>query len=87
MIFVIDVGNTNITMGVFDENEIKAKFRLTTQINRTSDEYGLFVSDLLNLKGINKDDIETVAISSVVPRVNYSLASGIRKYLGLIPLN
>lgn len=87
MIFVIDVGNTNITMGVFDEDEIKAKFRLTTQINRTSDEYGLFVADLLNLKGINKENIDTVAISSVVPRVNYSLVSGIKKYLGLVPLN
>ena len=50
MIFVIDVGNTNITMGVFKENELKAKFRLTTQINRTSDEYGLYIADLLNLK-------------------------------------
>ena len=87
MIFVIDVGNTNITMGVFDNDEIKAKFRLTTQINRTSDEYGLFVADLLNLKRINKDDIETVVISSVVPRVNYSLALGIKKYLDLMPLN
>ncbi|HHT87450.1 MAG TPA: type III pantothenate kinase [Clostridiales bacterium] len=87
MIFVIDVGNTNITMGVFKENELKAKFRLTTQINRTSDEYGLYIADLLNLKGINKESIDTVAISSVVPRVNYSLNSGIRKYLGIIPIN
>lgn len=87
MVFVIDVGNTNITMGVFDDDEVKAKIRLTTQINRTSDEYGLFLVDLLNLKGINKDDIDTVAISSVVPRVNYSLISGIKKYLGLVPIS
>ncbi len=87
MIFVIDVGNTNITMGVFDNDEIKAKFRLTTQINRTSDEYGLFVADLLNLKGIDKEDIDTVAISSVVPRVMYSLTSGIKKYLDLTAIN
>lgn len=86
MIFVIDVGNTSITMGVFDEDELLAKFRLTTQTNRTSDEYGLFIVDLLTLKGINKDDISTVAISSVVPRVNYSLVSGIKKYLGLTPI-
>jgi type III pantothenate kinase len=87
MIFVIDVGNTNITMGVFDKNDIKARFRLTTQINRTSDEFGLLVTDLLNLKKINKDDIDTVAISSVVPRINYSLMLGIRKYLDIIPIN
>lgn len=87
MIFVIDVGNTNITMGVFENNDIKAKFRLTTQINRTSDEYGLFIADLLGLKKIDKNDIETVVIASVVPRVNYSLALGIKKYLGLVPIN
>ncbi len=87
MVFVIDVGNTNITMGIFEGNEIKAKFRLTTQINRTSDEYGLFLADLINLKGINKEDIKTVVMSSVVPRVMYSLTSGIRKYIGLIPIN
>ena len=86
MILVIDVGNTNITMGVFEGNDIRAKFRLTTQINRTSDEYGLYVADLLNLKGIDKEDIEAVVVSSVVPRVMYSLNSGIRKYLGLTPL-
>lgn len=86
MILVIDVGNTNIVMGVFDDNDIKAKFRLTTQINRTSDEYGLFIADLLKLKDIRMEDIEYVAISSVVPRIMYSLTSAIRKYLGLTPL-
>lgn len=87
MIFAIDVGNTNMTMGVFDGDDIKAKIRMTTQINRTSDEYGLFLTDLLNLKGICKEDIDTVIISSVVPRIMYSLTSGIKKYLGLTPLN
>lgn len=86
MIFVIDVGNTNITMGVFEGDEIAAKFRLTTQINRTSDEYGLILADLLNLKKVSIEDISTVVISSVVPRVMYSLTSGIKKYLGLTPL-
>lgn len=87
MILVIDVGNTNITMGVFEGDDIKAKFRLTTQTNRTSDEYGLYVADLLKLRGIDKKDIEAVTISSVVPRVMYSLNLGIKKYLGLTTLN
>jgi len=86
MILAIDVGNTNITMGIFEGNEIKARFRLTTQITRTSDEYGLCIADLLQLKDINKEDIVTVAIASVVPRVMYSLVSAIKKYLGLSPL-
>lgn len=87
MILVIDVGNSNITMGVFEGNDIKAKFRLTTQTNRTSDEYGLYVADLLKLREIDKMNIESIIISSVVPRVMYSLNSGIRKYLGLTPLS
>jgi len=86
MIFVIDVGNTNITMGVFDGDEIIAKFRLTTQINRTSDEYGLILTDLLNINKVGIDAIDTVIISSVVPRVMYSLTSSIKKYLGLTPI-
>ncbi len=87
MIFVIDVGNTNITLGVFDGDELKAKFRLTTQINRTSDEYGLLISDLLSLRNIDREDVECVVISSVVPRVNYSLNLGIKKYLELNAIN
>ena len=87
MVFVIDVGNTNIIMGVFDGNDLKAKFTLTTQVNRSSDEFGLYIVDLLKLKGIDKEDINTVAISSVVPRVNYSLSLGISKYLGLTPIS
>ena len=87
MIFVIDVGNTNITMGVFDKDEIIAKFRLTTQINRTSDEYGLILTDLLNIKKVSIAAIDTAIISSVVPRVMYSLTSAIKKYLGVTPLN
>jgi len=87
MIFVIDVGNTNITMGVFDGDDIIAKFRLTTQINRTSDEYGLILTDLLNIRKVSIEAIDTVVIASVVPRVMYSLTSGIKKYLGLTPLN
>lgn len=86
MIFVIDVGNTNITMGVFDGDEIIAKFRLTTQINRTSDEYGLILTDLLTIRKVSIEAIDSIVISSVVPRVMYSLTSGIKKYLGLTPL-
>lgn len=86
MILAIDVGNTNICMGIFEGNDIKARFRLTTQTTRTSDEYGLCLADLLQLNRINKEDIDTVAIASVVPRVMYSLVSAIKKYIGLNPL-
>ncbi len=86
MILVIDVGNTNITIGVIEESEIKSTFRLTTSIARTSDEYGLLICDLLNTKNISNSEITSVAIASVVPKIMHSLASAIIKYLGLTPL-
>ena len=75
MLLVIDVGNTHITLGVFDKKELVGTFRLTTRQNRTSDEYGIFMCDVLKYQGINKDEIEDVIISSVVPDVMHSLIS------------
>lgn len=86
MLLVIDVGNTNITLGVFDGVNLVANFRLTTAIVRTSDEYGLLLCDLLRTKNIKKEDIDSVTISSVVPKVMYSLTSGIIKYIGVTPM-
>lgn len=86
MLLVIDVGNTNITLGVFEEVNLKASFRLTTNTNRTSDEYGLVLCDLLKARNINIEDITSVTIASVVPKLMHSLSSGIIKYLGITPL-
>ena len=57
MLLVIDVGNTHITLGVFKEKELVGTFRLTTRQNRTSDEYGIFMCDLLKYQGIPKEEI------------------------------
>lgn len=86
MLFVIDVGNTNLTLGIFDGDAKKAGFRLSTQVVRTSDEYGLLLSELLVSKNIRKEDIDSITISSVVPKLMHSLTSGIIKYLGINPL-
>lgn len=86
MLLVIDVGNTNITLGVFEDINIKATFRLTTNNARTSDEFGLIITDLLKVKNIDTKQITAVTIASVVPKVMHSLASGIIKYLGINPL-
>lgn len=86
MLLVIDVGNTNITLGVFEETNMKASFRLTTNTARTSDEYGLILCDLLKARSINTSDINSVAIATVVPKLMHSLVSGIIKYLGITPL-
>jgi type III pantothenate kinase len=86
MLLVIDVGNTNITIGVFEDITLKTSFRLTTNTARTSDEYGLLICDLLKAKDIKTEDIHSVTIASVVPKLMYSLTSGIIKYLGITPL-
>ncbi len=86
MLLVIDVGNTNITLGVFEEVNLRTTFRLTTVMPRTSDEYGLIICDLLKSKNINTKDIKAVTIASVVPKIMYSLTSGIVKYLSITPL-
>ncbi|MBH1940460.1 type III pantothenate kinase [Mobilitalea sibirica] len=86
MLLVIDVGNTNITLGVFDREELKATFRMTTQIARTSDEYGIILSDLLRVKNIQVEEIDSVIVASVVPKIMHSFTSGIIKYLKITPL-
>ena len=47
MLLAIDIGNTNITLGVFDDRELLGKFRMTTMMSRTSDEYGITLRELL----------------------------------------
>lgn len=85
MLLTIDVGNTNITMGIFDEDTLVGNFRLTTKTPRTSDEYGICLSTLLDKYHIDSEQIEDVIISSVVPKVMYSLNSCIIKYLDRVP--
>ncbi|MGN0481172.1 MAG: type III pantothenate kinase [Lachnospiraceae bacterium] len=85
MILVVDIGNTNIVLGVFDNDDtLTATFRMTTQ-KRSSDEYGVLMCDMLKLKNIAYDNFEAVVVSSVVPSVMYSMESAIIKYFGIKP--
>ena len=86
MLLVIDVGNTNMTFGVFSAKEMKARFCLTTKIPRTADEYGLTICDLLYAQGIDKTKLQDVIISSVVPPVMRNLMEGVERYLKLVPI-
>lgn len=86
MLLAIDVGNTNITLGVFKEEELLGTFRMTTKRSRTSDEYGFTITGILEHRGITVDDITAVIIASVVPDIMHSLTNSIVKYLSLRPL-
>ncbi|SFR84268.1 type III pantothenate kinase [Anaeromicropila populeti] len=85
MILTIDIGNTNITFGMFEGENLIGTFRMTTDIPRTSDEYGIFICEALKVKGLTSK-VEGVVISSVVPNIMYSFESGIKKYLGVNPV-
>lgn len=86
MILVVDVGNTNITYGVYHGKELKATFHITTKTPRTSDEYGVILLDLLERKGIDVALLEGSIIASVVPDVMHSLTGGIMRYTNTKPL-
>ncbi|MCR5800488.1 MAG: type III pantothenate kinase [Lachnospiraceae bacterium] len=86
MIFVVDVGNTNITYGVYDGEELVTSFRMMSKVQHTSDEYGIQIIELLKANSVDKNGIEGSIIASVVPNVMHSLISGISKYLGVEPI-
>lgn len=86
MLLTVDVGNTNITLGLFKGDKLFATFRITTQMARTSDEYGSQIAEIIARKGIDIENIKDVIISSVVPKVMYSLNNGIIKYFGIQPI-
>lgn len=86
MLLVIDIGNTNITFGVFQKEELLTNFRMTTKQPRTSDEYGIVICELLRYRNIQVEGIESVIIASVVPGIMHSFKNAIIKYLKQIPI-
>ena len=86
MLLAMDVGNTNITLGVFDKEKLLATFRMTTKTPRTSDEYGIILRDLLQYNHTQAGDVQAAIISSVVPNVMHSLTSAIIKYFHITPV-
>lgn len=86
MFYAIDVGNTNIKVGVFDGKELLTTFRMNSQIAHTTDEYGMMLKQIPKLNGIDIDKVEGAIISSVVPKVMESLTNAIVKYFGIKPI-
>jgi len=86
MLLVIDVGNTNTSLGVYKASELVAHWRLTTARARTVDEYGVHARNLFALAGLDFKAIDAVAIASVVPPLNYTLKRMSEVYFHLTPL-
>jgi type III pantothenate kinase len=86
MLLVIDAGNTNTSLGVFNDTELVAHWRLTTSRARTVDEYGVHARNLFELAGLDFKTIDAIAISSVVPPLNFTLKRMAEVYFHLTPL-
>lgn len=86
MLLAIDVGNTNTVLGVYDQERLVAHWRLTTERSRTVDEYGMQFRNLFTLAGLDFAEIHAVAISSVVPPLNYTLEKVAQVYLKHTPM-
>jgi type III pantothenate kinase len=86
MLLAVDIGNTNITLGVFDGERLAARWRLETDARRQSDEYALQLQGLLPLKGMRVDDVDAVAVCSVVPPLTAGLVAVCRTLFGTEPL-
>ena len=86
MLVTVDIGNTNITIGIFDKDDLIGTYRLTTKVRRTSDEYGFMLKNFLDRSNVHEKQIDAVIVSSVVPKVMHSFTNGIKKFVGIEPL-
>ncbi|MCY9517378.1 type III pantothenate kinase [Paenibacillus apiarius] len=86
MIFVIDVGNTNIVLGVYQQETLLHYWRLSTNRQATADEYGVMIHNLFALAGLSVKDIEGVIMSSVVPPIMHTLEQLCETYLYKTPI-
>lgn len=86
MIICMDVGNTNIKYGLFDNDKLVISFRVATDHKKTSDEYGGQLLSILNNNNILIDSINGGIISSVVPQLDYTLSRMCQNYLKFKPM-
>ena len=85
MLLAVDVGNTNVKLGVYDDRRLVASWRLTTRREQTADEYGVFSHAMLRSHGLEPPDITDVAVSSTVPAVQRTMEEMAARYFGVSP--
>jgi len=86
LLLVIDVGNTNIVFGVYKDKELLYDWRIATDKERTSDEYGLLFEQIFKYHGIDPKEVENVIMSSVVPPLMHTLPAMSIKYFNINPI-
>lgn len=83
MLLAIDVGNTNVVFALFEDRQIKARWRIATDPRRTGDEYAVWLMQLLTIEGIDRKAIKKIIVSTVVPRALHNLEVLADKYFGV----
>ncbi|WP_374405515.1 type III pantothenate kinase [Pelagerythrobacter sp.] len=86
MLLAVDVGNTNVVFALFENREIKARWRIATDARRTGDQYAVWLLQLLGIEGFAREQVTRIIVGSVVPRAVHNLTVLAEKYFGITPL-
>ena len=86
MLLAIDIGNTNVALGVFEGEQLRATWRLATGVNKMADEYAALLLNLLHHQGLDTSDIKEVALCSVVPPLLGTFEELLERYFHISPL-
>ncbi len=86
MLLAVDVGNTNVVVGVFKDDELRATWNLFTDVYKTADEYTVLMRNLLADKGLSFDDINGAIVSCVAPQLLYIFEGLCKRSFGFRPL-
>ena len=86
MLLTLDIGNTNITLGLYDGDTLGPRWRLATEHNRMGDEYGIMLINLFQHAGVSAADVHGIVMASVVPPLTGTFQQACERYLGRLPL-
>jgi type III pantothenate kinase len=86
MLLAVDVGNTNVVLGIYSGKELRVSWRISTNRQQTGDEYGIILKNLFSQAGVSESDLSGIIISSVVPPLMFSLEEMALRYFKLQPL-
>ena len=86
MLLSIDIGNSMVTLGVFDDERLVTTLRLASETRRLDDEYGLLMTNILSLNGVERSEVDDICLCSVVPPLTSVFEQVCRNYFGVSPL-
>ena len=87
MLLTLDVGNTNVTLGVYEGETLRATWRFGTDVERLPDEYGVLILTLLQHEGLSPDDVTEAVMACVVPDLEPVFEQLCRRYFNVHPLH